>query len=217
MIEHFPAPTADRIEPDTLLAEGVSFEDFLEFFGETQAEWVMGKVTAVSNNTRHQVILLFLSKLIDLFLGYKPLGRLLLAGVPMKLGSNKSAREPDLIFIAQDHLSRIQATYVDGPADLVVEIVSPESTERDRGTKLTEYEAASIPEYWLLDPLREDAVIYTLSLDGRYRPAPRDAQGRLVSFVLPGFVLDPVLLWQDPPPNGEALIALLHEMIANFS
>ena len=139
--------------------------------------------------------------------------RVLLAGVPMKVGSNQPAREPDLMFISSEHVSRIKATYVDGAADLVVEIVSPESTTRDRGTKLTEYEAAGVPEYWLLDPLREDAIIYLLGSDGHYRSTPRDSQGRLVSSVLPGFVLDPALLWQEMPPNGEALIALVRGMV----
>ena len=52
--------------------------------------------------------------------------------------------------MASERLDRVHRTYLDGPADLVVEIVSPESAGRDRGEKYYEYEAAGIPEYWLL-------------------------------------------------------------------
>lgn len=81
----------------------------------------------------------------------------------------KQGREPDLLFVAQEHLDRLQETYLDGPANLVVEVVSPESLARDRGAKFVEYEAGGVPEYWLLDPLRRWAEFYCLGEDGRYR------------------------------------------------
>jgi Uma2 family endonuclease len=93
-----------------------------------------------------------------------------------------------------------------------VEIVSPESAERDRGDKLTEYEAAGVQEYWLFDPLRQEASIYSLAKDGRYRRLPLDAAGSIVSYLLPGFVLDPALLWREEMPTGPELIELVQGM-----
>jgi Uma2 family endonuclease len=42
---------------------------------------------------------------------------------------------------------------MDGAADIVIELVSPESVHRDYGEKLYEYEQAGVPGYWIIDPL----------------------------------------------------------------
>lgn len=204
----------DPAEGETIVAQNVSFEHFLKYFSEQHTEWLMGKViSVVTNNTRHQIIIGFLFNALSLFLGIKKLGRVLLAGVPMRIAEDRPAREPDLLVVLNEHRERIQPTYVDGPADLVVEIVSPESAERDREKKLREYEAAGVQEYWLIDPLLLDFSIYGLDEHGHYSRLPLDSQGQLVSRVLPGFALHPDLIWREEPPNGEELIALVQSMV----
>jgi Uma2 family endonuclease len=51
---------------------------------------------------------------------------------------------------------------------LIVEIISPESSGRDRGEKFYEYEMAGVREYWLIDPQREQVEFYELNAEGRY-------------------------------------------------
>ncbi len=126
------------------------------------------------------------------------MGLVLSAPFQMKM---KQGREPDLLFVAQEHLDRLKETYLDGPADLVVEIISPESLERDRGAKFVEYEAGGVPEYWLLDPLRRWVEFYRLGEDGRYRAAFAGAEGTYHSVALPGFWLRVEWLWQEPLPD----------------
>ncbi len=98
----------------------------------------------------------------------------------------------------------IKETYLDGPADLAVEIVSPESVGRDRGEKFIEYEAAGIPEFWLIDPERRRAEFYELSADGLYHLAAVP-EGICHSKILPGFFLRVEWLWRSPAPTIEAL------------
>jgi Uma2 family endonuclease len=102
------------------------------------------------------------------------------------LGDDRPAREPDIVVLLNENLERAQANHIQGPADLVIEIVSPESHNRDRGTKLYEYEAAGVREYWLIDYRRREVVCYKLDAAGIYHPTPLDANGRLVSSALPG-------------------------------
>lgn len=206
-------PVYDPAEDETIVAENVSFEEFLVRFSEVHAEWLMGKVIiVVANNSQHQKIIIFLLHLLKLYLDFKPIGQLQLAGMPMKVGADRPAREPDILFILNEHEDRIKSTYIDGVADLVIEVVSPESSERDRGKKLGEYETAGIPEYWLIDPLRSEAVIYRLGADGRYHPVGPDGQGRLHSGVLPGLYIVPEWLWRDKLPEGPGVIALAQAM-----
>lgn len=59
---------------------------------------------------------------------------------------------PDLLFVAREHEHRIHGGKVWGPPDLVVELASPSTVDRDRGSKFQEYYAAGVPWYWLIDP-----------------------------------------------------------------
>jgi Uma2 family endonuclease len=115
--------------------------------------------------------------------------------------------------VLKTNYARIKPTYLDGPADIVVEIVSPGSDSVDHGDKLVEYESAGVPEYWLIDHRRKDTLIYVLDPEGRYRRLDPDDKGRLVSSLLPGFALDPAILWRDDLPEGPALIELVQAMV----
>ena len=181
----------------------VSFEEFLAWADEdTHAEWVAGEIVLMSPaSLGHQDLLDFLNRLIRAFVEAHQLGRVYFAPVLMRLPTRPSAREPDLLFVANEHPDRLGETYIDGPADLVVEIVSPDSEERDRGEKFFEYERAGIPEYWLLDRLRQEAFFYQLGADGRYHLGPIDPHGFYHSAVLPGFRLHVAWLWQHPLPR----------------
>jgi Uma2 family endonuclease len=205
-IDHAPAPVS-----------GMSFDEFLTRYEGVRAEWLPGGEVEilVSNNLTHNDLLGFLHTLLSIYLGFTRQARLMLAGFPMRIPGG-SAREPDLLIVLPEHLNRVRETYLDGIADIAVEIVSPESIDRDYRVKLEEYEAAGVPEYWLIDPRRRLAVFYTLEeADGErvYRARPLDARNRLHSAVLPGFTLDPALLWQDPLPEGAALLAILSDLI----
>jgi hypothetical protein len=63
-----------------------------------------------------------------------------------------------------------------------------------------EYEAAGIPEYWLIDPVRLEAVFYQLGEDGHYHAGSIDQDGIYRSAVLAGFWLRVAWLWQQPLP-----------------
>jgi len=104
----------------------ISYEDFLAWCDEdTWAEWVDGDIIMVSPaSTRHQLISLFLASLLGPYVGSRNLGQVLTAPFQMKLDKTRSGREPDLLYIASAHLNRLKDTYLDGPADMVIEIIS---------------------------------------------------------------------------------------------
>lgn len=133
----------------------MTYEEFLAWADEdTWAEWVNGEVVVMAPaSNRHQMLVGFLLNLIQHFAEAHALGRVLCAPFQMKTGPDLPGREPDILFIARERLDRIQYSYLDGPADLVVEIISPDSRARDRGEKFYEYEQGGVREYWLLDPL----------------------------------------------------------------
>jgi Uma2 family endonuclease len=127
----------------------------------------------------------------------------------MRLPQRDRGREPDILFVRKDRLQIVQPTHLSEAADLVIEIVSPESIGRDRGEKFVEYEEAGVQEYWLIDPEREQAEFYQLGETGRYRLAFLDEQGLFHSAVLPNFWLRVDWLWQEPLPKVLAVAAEL--------
>jgi Uma2 family endonuclease len=179
----------------------MTFEEFLAWLDEdTHAEWVEGKVMVPSPaSARHQLIQRFLVTLLGLYAESHDLGVVLPAPFVMRLAGR--AREPDLLFVAREHADRIGETFLDGPADLVVEIISPESIARDRGEKYREYRDAGVGEYWLIDPLAQEAECYQLDAGGQYHLALTHADGIYTSRSLPGFWLEVEWLWQMPLPN----------------
>jgi hypothetical protein len=85
---------------EAIIAEGVSFESFLRFFGEIHAEWLTGTVVELESKTiRHQRALGFLMTVLYYFVSDKRMGTVLSMGVPMYLGDQLPAREPDLMVI----------------------------------------------------------------------------------------------------------------------
>ncbi len=180
----------------------MSYEEFLERPGEDpHVEWVAGEVVPMSPvSNRHQDVSGFLLSLLRFYAEARHLGEVRSEPYQMKPGPTLPGRAPDIFFVADAHLSWMKKTYLDGPADLAVEIISPESRARDRGDKFFEYEQGGVPEYWLLDPVREQAEFYQRDEDGFYRPILPDAQGRYHSAALPGLWLQVDWLWETPLP-----------------
>jgi Uma2 family endonuclease len=118
-------------------------------------------------------------------------------GAPFQMKLPGSGREPDLLFVAARHVDRLCHTRLDGPADLVVEVLSPESVSRDRGEKFYEYARGGVPEYWLIDPDAQWVEFYRL-VEGRYRLAFEGATGQYYAQAIPGFWVQVAWFWQPP-------------------
>jgi Uma2 family endonuclease len=154
----------------------------------------------VSVAERHAAILMFLATLFNLAAGLGELGAVYSEPFQMRLPRwMRRGRSPDIIFVAREHLGRLQRHYLDGPADIVVEILSPESVRRDRILKRAEYEQAGVPEYWLVDHEQQLAEILRLGSDGRYETVFAGGAGSYQSVVLPQLRLRIEWLWERPP------------------
>ena len=126
----------------------------------------------------------------------------------MKTAPELPGRAPDIFFVAKENFQRLKKTHLEGPAELVVEIISPESRARDRGEKFYEYEQGGVREYWLIDPVRKQAEFYHLGKNRIYRLMPISDNGLFRSAVLEGLWLKVEWLWQEPLPP---LLSVLKE------
>lgn len=187
----------------------MTYEQYLQTCAEdTQVEWVDGAaIIFMPPGTKHQRLLTFLLALLAAYVQHLRLGEVIPAPFEMRLAN--SAREPDLLFVAASRQHLLDQQRLNGPADLVIEIVSPESAARDRADKFDEYQEAGVREYWVLDVRdgKERVDFWVLDEAGRYRAALPDAAGVYRSAVLAGFWLDTAWLWQEPLPSPLAAFA----------
>jgi len=119
-----------------IIAEDVSIEDYLAKYAAEFCEWVDGRVIKLAPiSVQHGSAKRFVATWLAIFLELNPIGKLIEAPFLMHL---QHYREPDIQMILDEHRNRLTRTQVEGAADLVVEVVSEESTSRDYGDKFAE-------------------------------------------------------------------------------
>lgn len=180
----------------------ISFEDFLVKYDGQFAEWIDGEVIlTMSASDRHQDLESFLSAILRIYVEENDLGVIRTAPLVMKLAKEKRGREPDLLFVSKKNLHHLKKNYLDGAADLVIEIISPESRGRDRGDKFYEYESEGVKEYWLIDYERQQAEFYNLDKKGIYQFSMPDENNIFHSQAIKNLQLKVDWLWQEKLPT----------------
>jgi Uma2 family endonuclease len=100
---------------------------------------------------RHQEVVTNLAVTLAALARGHGLGKVVGAPVTFRLRDD-TVTEPDLIFIRADRLDIVvDGRVVGGPPDLVVEVLSPSNRSYDRNLKRRRYQAANVPELWILD------------------------------------------------------------------
>jgi Uma2 family endonuclease len=184
----------------------ISFEEFCKIIKEgDKGDLLDGVIHMASpDNTDANRLNLWLGGLIDLYVEERDLGLVFTSRVAFRLG-DKQGPEPDVAFVRKERRRLVRRGYVDGPPDLAVEIVSPDSVERDYEDKREQYRTAGVVEYWIVDELKQKVTVYQLAARGRYQEV-RPQKGVLHSRVLPGFWLRPGWLWQEPRPRKTTVL-----------
>ena len=79
--------------------------------------------------------------------------------IPSKNG-NTTVVQPDLCVLCD--VSKLDDHGIVGSPDLIVEILSPGNTPHDLSTKFSLYQEALVPEYWIVNPMQKNVIVYTL-------------------------------------------------------
>lgn len=111
---------------------------------------------------RHQQALRKLIRILDPFIEEHDLGTLWVSPVDVVFPGEKTILQPDLFFLAKERAEIVTETNVNGVPDLVIEIISPGSTKRDRREKYKIYMQAGVKEYWIVDPQQKTLDIHVL-------------------------------------------------------
>jgi Uma2 family endonuclease len=134
----------------------------------TRAELIDGELfMCPSPRSRHQDTAGNLFALLRDFVRHRSLGRVFVAPLDVHLPSGDIV-EPDILYVAKANLGIVH-DWVRGAPDLIIEVLSPESIDRDRFVKRDLYAKNGVREYWIVD--LEEKTIEVLSLvEGQYEP-----------------------------------------------
>jgi len=191
-----------------------SFADFLELIQEDQkADLINGVIYMASpENIEHNDLVAWFDRVLGQYVECRRLGKVTVNRVAYRL-STHDAPEPDVALLRSDRFDILKGGYIDGPPDVAIEIISPESVDRDYEVKRAHYESAGVREYWIIDPDEKRATFLVLSepVGGR---AAAFVEARLEgtilhSRVVDGFSLDTRWLWQRPLPETFPIVQAL--------
>ena len=143
-----------------------TYKDYLQLPEEKRYELIEGEFFMVpSPNYYHQVISKRLFRVLDDYVRKFELGEVLYAPLDVVL-SEENVLQPDILFISKERFSIITDKSIQGAPDLVIEILSSATADRDKGLKQKLYANYGVQEYWLVDPDKRVIEVMTLGEGG---------------------------------------------------
>ena len=140
--------------------------DYMKTPEEEHCELIGGELVMFTTPpTYHQLVLSNLMYKVGVFVRERDLGRVYPVLTDVVL-SDRDVVKPDILYVSKQRSHILTRENVRGAPDLVVEILSPATAERDRTFKLDLYAQHGVKEFWIVDP---DAKTITVLLQGEGR------------------------------------------------
>ena len=147
-----------------------TYEDYCTTPDDERYELLDGKLMMVpAPNMKHQRVLVTLTGTLNDFTREHGLGTVYVAPCDVVL-SDTDVVQPDVLFISRAREHTVTDDNVRGAPDLVIEILSPSTADRDLGYKHGLYGRHGVLEYWIVDPMAETVAVHRQG-DGRLEAA----------------------------------------------
>ena len=166
-----------------------TYEDYLNAPEDKRYELLDGELVPIpAPGERHQSVSILLGSKLFQFAYENSLGRVYHAPFDVVL-SDVDVVQPDLLFVSNERGHIITPANIQGAPDLVVEILSPSTAERDKTFKHALYARHGVNEYWMVDTTAKDITVLLLGERG-YEVVDTYGEGEiLTSPTLQGFRL----------------------------
>jgi Uma2 family endonuclease len=178
--------------PFLLIKPEVTEKEFFEFANEDiSCELIDGMLMIHSPaSIAHERIFKLLLILFDHYLKKTSGGEVLGSRVVMQLAPDLIP-EPDLVVVLPQNLFRIKETFIDGPADLMIEIISPSTKNMDFTIKIPRCLENGVKEIWAIDPLLKQLTAFSPEKE----PIAYKNKGIVKSTILKNFWIKLEWLW----------------------
>ena len=167
-----------------------TYEDYKHTPEDKRYELLGGDLIMVpAPRVAHQRNTKKLANLLDDFVENHDLGEVFIAPTDVVL-SETDVVQPDILFVRKERSHIVTDDNIRAAPDMVIEVLSPSTAQRDKTLKRTLYALHGVPEYWQADTDAKNVVVLTLD-NGEYKVAGIYGEGQtLVSPSLPGFILE---------------------------
>ncbi len=146
-----------------------TYEDYLLLPEDRRYEILDGDLFMTPAPTPyHQLVSRNLEFLLHRHVREHALGEVLYAPCDVVL-SKTDVLQPDILFVAADRRAIIGEKYISGAPDLVVEVLSPSTADRDTDVKTKIYARFGVKELWIADPDAKTVAVLTNSGEGFLR------------------------------------------------
>jgi Uma2 family endonuclease len=167
-----------------------TYQDYLQMPEDKRCELIEGEFhTVPSPSTSHQTLVKRLFTAIDDHVVALGLGDVLFAPLDVVL-SDENVVQPDILFVSKGRSHIITEKNVQGAPDLVIEITSPATVQRDKGIKRKLYARFGVREYWLVDSENKTIDVMILAKSGFETAKAYKAGETLTSPLLKGLSID---------------------------
>jgi len=182
-------------------------KEFYEWITEeVKAEFINGEIVIHSPvKKRHWDANTLLSRLLSCYIDHHELGSIGYEKVMISLTRNDY--EPDIVFFSKEKVDTFTEDQVLFPApDFIVEILSPKTAKHDKTVKKDDYALHGVPEYWIIDPVKQKVAQYLLPTSSKsYFPPKVHQYGETIkSKIIEGFEINVTAIF-DKATNLKAL------------
>lgn len=133
----------------------------------------------------HQDVVARIWQILHVHAAERGLGKAFLAPLDVVL-SDTNVLQPDVIFVAKERSHIIKENCIAGAPDLVVEVLSKSTVERDKATKRGLYQRFGVKECWIVDPYGQSLEVFSAG----HQVYTRGSSPSHISPLLPELVVD---------------------------
>ena len=177
----------------------LTYEDYLQTSDDERYELLDGELIIMpAPNIAHQHVAMKLGTRLDTFVEEGNRGVVYAAPTDVVL-FDTDVVQPDLLFISLERADIITPANIQGAPDLIVEIRSESTAERDGTLKRQLYAERGVQEYWLVDPEAMTITVLLLGGDGFAEVATYGKGQTLTSPTLHGFTVNLDAIFRSRP------------------
>lgn len=167
-----------------------TYQDYLHMPEDKRYELVEGEFFKVpSPNESHQGISAELGYALQSYVKKQKAGFVYYAPFDVVF-SDEDVVQPDIIYVSKERRDIITRRNIQGAPDLVVEILSPRISYRDREIKRKLYSKYGVKEYWIVDPVKQTVEVLSLDVGDYRKTGTYNVNAPLTSHLLTDLSID---------------------------
>ena len=174
-----------------------TYADYLQWAFKERVELIKGmlfKMSPAPNLFHQKVSMILANKLYNFLQGKKC--QVFTAPFDVRLTQKNNDKEEHIENVVQPDIcvvcdpAKLDVRGCQGAPDLIVEILSPSSSKRDLKDKYALYQENAVQAYWVVHPMEQTILVYTLDDNGQYQAGPLMTRGDQIDVgVLPGLII----------------------------